>query len=45
MTFFIDQYGLDALKWGTDWIIKAHTGPNEVYAQVCKYLFKWVGFW
>ncbi|MFM7205621.1 MAG: glycoside hydrolase family 9 protein [Planctomycetaceae bacterium] len=25
---------LDTLKWGTDWIIKAHPEPNVFYAQV-----------
>ncbi len=27
-------YILDAIKWGTDYILKAHTGPNEFYGQV-----------
>ncbi len=27
---------LDAIKWGTDWIIKAHPEPNVFYAQVGK---------
>lgn len=27
------QY-LDTLRWGTDWLMKAHTAPNELYAQV-----------
>jgi endoglucanase len=25
---------LDAIKWGTDWLLKAHTAPNELYGQV-----------
>ncbi|NJL22284.1 MAG: hypothetical protein HC895_18025 [Leptolyngbyaceae cyanobacterium SM1_3_5] len=25
---------LDALKWGTDYILKAHTAPNEFWGQV-----------
>eukprot|EP01133_Synstelium_polycarpum_P011513 gene11513-13432_t len=25
---------LEDIKWGTDWIIAAHTGPNEFVAQV-----------
>jgi hypothetical protein len=25
---------LDTLKWGTDWILKAHPEPNVLYAQV-----------
>ncbi len=25
---------LDAIKWGTDWLIKAHPSPNVLYAQV-----------
>src|SRR5690606_8331546 len=24
----------DAVKWGTDYILKAHTAPNEFYGQV-----------
>ncbi|GAB4215023.1 MAG: hypothetical protein OHK0022_54410 [Roseiflexaceae bacterium] len=27
-------YALDNLKWATDYFIKAHTGPNELYGQV-----------
>ncbi len=27
-------YILDAIKWGTDYILKAHTAPNEFYGQV-----------
>ncbi len=26
----------DSLKWATDYFIKAHSGPNEFYAQVVK---------
>lgn len=25
---------LDTVRWGTDWLIKAHAAPNELYAQV-----------
>ncbi len=25
---------LDSIKWGTDWIMKAHTAPNEFWGQV-----------
>ncbi|MBM4070068.1 MAG: hypothetical protein FJ271_14115 [Planctomycetes bacterium] len=25
---------LEAIKWGTDWIVKAHTAPNEFWGQV-----------
>ncbi len=25
---------LDTVRWGTDWLIKAHPAPNELYAQV-----------
>eukprot|EP00794_Sanderia_malayensis_P007297 gene7297-8113_t len=28
------QYMLDAIKWGTDYFIKCHTAPNELYGQV-----------
>ncbi|GAQ91459.1 endoglucanase [Klebsormidium nitens] len=24
----------DAVRWGTDWLIKAHASPNELYVQV-----------
>ncbi len=27
-------YMLAALKWGTDFLLKAHTGPHELFAQV-----------
>jgi Glycosyl hydrolase family 9/Cellulose binding domain/Calx-beta domain len=27
-------YILDAIKWGTDYILKAHTAPNEFWGQV-----------
>jgi len=25
---------LDALKWGTDWLLKTTATPNTIYAQV-----------
>ncbi len=25
---------LDTVRWGTDWLIKAHTGPDELFVQV-----------
>nr|BAL60587.1 cellulase [Neomysis intermedia] len=28
------EYGLDALKWGTDYFLKAHTASSELYGQV-----------
>ena len=28
------QYLLDAVKWGTDYFIKCHSGKDELYAQV-----------
>ena len=28
------EYLLDAVKWGTDYLIKCHTGTNELYGQV-----------
>ncbi len=28
------SYALDAIKWGTDYILKAHTAPNEFWGQV-----------
>jgi endoglucanase len=27
-------YVLDAIKWGTDYLLKAHTQPNELWGQV-----------
>lgn len=30
------NYLLDAVRWGTDWLIKAHTAPNELYGQVAE---------
>jgi endoglucanase len=35
-----DMYGdsyeraVSALKWGTDWLLRAHASPNELYVQV-----------
>lgn len=35
-----DSYGdardraVDALKWGTDWLLRAHASPNELYVQM-----------
>lgn len=28
------SFALDAIKWGTDYILKAHTAPNEFWGQV-----------
>nr|CAB3445607.1 unnamed protein product [Digitaria exilis] len=28
------RHALQAIKWGTDYFIKAHTSPNELWAQV-----------
>jgi len=28
------NYLLDAVKWGTDYFIKAHISPNVLYGQV-----------
>ena len=30
------HYALDAVKWGSDYLIKAHTKPNEMWGQVRK---------
>ena len=27
-------YMREAVKWGADWLVKAHTGPNELWGQV-----------
>ncbi|KAK9761620.1 hypothetical protein K7432_013350 [Basidiobolus ranarum] len=29
-----DGHFRDMIKWATDWIIKAHPSPNELYVQV-----------
>ena len=28
------NYALDALKWGTDYLLKAHTEPNVFWVEV-----------
>lgn len=28
------QHALEAIKWGTDYFIKAHTAPNVLWAEV-----------
>jgi endoglucanase len=28
------QHALDAIRWGTDWFLKAFHGPTTLYAQV-----------
>lgn len=28
------SHALDAVKWGTDYFLKAHTAPDELYVQV-----------
>jgi hypothetical protein len=33
------NYLLAAVKWGTDFFIKAHVSPNVLYGQVNDYLF------
>jgi hypothetical protein len=30
-------YALDAIQWGTDYFIKAHTAPNVLFGEVCMY--------
>jgi hypothetical protein len=30
-------YALDAIQWGTDYFIKAHTAPNVFFGEVCMY--------
>lgn len=27
-------HALNAIRWGTDYLLKAHTGPNELWVQV-----------
>ena len=29
------EYLLKTVKWGTDYFIKCHISPNELYGQVC----------
>jgi hypothetical protein len=33
-------YALDAIQWGTDYFIKAHTAPNVLFGEVCMYCKK-----
>lgn len=33
------EHALEAIKWGTDYFIKAHTSPNVLWAEVT-YLIK-----
>ncbi|XP_077869188.1 endoglucanase E-4-like [Saccoglossus kowalevskii] len=30
------QNMLDCIRWGTDFLLKAHTAPNELYVQIAK---------
>ena len=30
---------LNTIKWATDYFIKCHVSPNELYAQVNKYIY------
>lgn len=32
-------YAMEAIKWGTDYFIKAHPQPNVLYGQVRFYFF------
>lgn len=32
------EHALGAIKWGTDYFIKAHTHPNVLWAEVIKYI-------
>ena len=32
-------YIIDVIKWGTDYILKAHTSKYELYGQVSKRLY------
>lgn len=32
-------HAVEAIKWGTDYFIKAHTSPNVLWAEVIFYLF------
>jgi hypothetical protein len=29
-------HALNAIRWGTDYLLKAHTAPNELWIQVSK---------
>lgn len=31
------EHALEAIKWGTDYFIKAHTSPNVLWAEVRRY--------
>jgi len=35
---------LDAVKWGTDYFIKAHVSPNVLYGQEIKDYFCWFSY-
>jgi hypothetical protein len=30
------DHAVEAIKWGTDFLLKAHTKPDELYIQVCE---------
>lgn len=34
------EYALDCIKWGVDWIMKAHVGKDEFYGQVCQKIYQ-----
>ncbi|KAM0049674.1 putative cellulase [Helianthus debilis subsp. tardiflorus] len=31
------QHVMEAIKWRTDYFIKAHTSPNVLWAEVCSF--------
>ena len=35
------QYAMDALKWGTDYIILCHPEPNLYWSMVCNHSDLW----
>ena len=37
-------HALEAIKWGTDYLIKAHTQPHVLWAQVTFFPFNYIIF-
>jgi hypothetical protein len=33
------QHTMEAIKWGTDYFIKAHTSPNVLWAEVIQFQY------
>ena len=35
-------HATDAIKWGTDYLVKAHPEPNVLYGEVCSLVLGWL---